>query len=711
MTLNALLAVLREIGRNKVWKGCPGILKELQQSALIELHGHSSTRVRCSDVIDPSDQLFQQIIGQHQDNTEHSSPQSPQSPESEQLLALPLVYASDPLITQTLRKAGMASLLTFRCFERAARIVARDQDPARGHLLCDYLVHQYNAIQWSITEWQALMKVAFVPTYDVSTLVFPYGGIQWGPLRTPTKRVFVALNHRINVSKKKKTGQFGKKGLNRNGRETYQNKMELLSLLADETTEALDVSVANGGRRVGGGVGGATHNELTELLAVPYSMFASSGPKMGSGMNPASNTHTSTTTTHMRSFQASSSLSSTSRHSSLQLRLNAHLCWTRAHILPPIFDKAPAGLLKVLGISQLPSSSLVMRHLKQVAVVWHEQRRLHDYNKHNQVLTTCLQSVVFGCCAVLNHGMHRGLIHLPTVRSCLSRSAFVVMDDGTFALPGSICIDLESPLGELALAPPSYLPVSLHGVLKAAGSSSISGLDPPKVVSKGAPLVQCWDDTVRSLCLSNHLSDVALIAPGDGGRQTIVPAHKLVLALASPAFGTMFGNGGFAESMGGGGGGSAGSAGERGSGGERENHLNRTRTKVHLPEWVHVTALELMLRYVYGCGNPLQSLRPTGDTVTVACSLLRLSDFYDLKHLKSLTEVWLATNDIVDVYNVVSLLTHAYACRATQLVKYAVYCCREMHSVVCETEEWEELDEALKRRVTDVTGKKNKNIK
>jgi hypothetical protein len=328
MTLNALLAVLREIGRNKVWKGCPGILKELQQSALIELHnpGHSSTRVRCSDVIDPSDQLFQQIIGQHQDNQhqdntdpEHSSPQSPQSPESEQLLALPLVYASDPLITQTLRKAGMASLLTFRCFERAACIVARDQEPARGHLLCDYLVHQYNAIQWSITEWQALMKVAFVPTYDVSTLVFPYGGIQWGPLRTPTKRVFVALNHRINVSKKKKTGQFGKKGLNRNGRETYQNKMELLSLLADETTEALDVSVANGGRRVGGGVGGATHNELTELLAVPYSMFASSGPKMGSGMNPASNTQTSTTTTHMRSFQASSSLSSTSRHSTPHL--------------------------------------------------------------------------------------------------------------------------------------------------------------------------------------------------------------------------------------------------------------------------------------------------------------------------------------------------------------------------------------------------------
>ena len=75
-----------------------------------------------------------------------------------------------------------------------------------------------------------------------------------------------------------------------------------------------------GGGGVGGGVGGATHNELTELLAVPYSMFASSGPKMGSGMNPASNTHTSTTTTHMRSFQASSSLSSTSRHSSLQLR-------------------------------------------------------------------------------------------------------------------------------------------------------------------------------------------------------------------------------------------------------------------------------------------------------------------------------------------------------------------------------------------------------
>ena len=82
--------------------------------------------------------------------------------------------------------------------------------------------------------------------------------------------------------------------------------------------------------------------------------------------------------------------------------------------------------------------------------------------------------------------------------------------------------------------------------------------------------------------------------------------------------------------------------------------------------------------------------------------------FLSLDHLKSLCEVWLASSDIVDVYNVVGLLTHAHACKARQLEKFAVYCCREMFSVVSATEEWSALEPALQRRVQNLNAKKNK---
>ena len=126
-----------------------------------------------------------------------------------------------------------------------------------------------------------------------------------------------------------------------------------------------------------------------------------------------------------------------------------------------------------------------------------------------------------------------------------------------------------------------------------------------------------------------------------------------------------------------------------------------------MPEWAGPTAVKLMLTYVYGKEtNPIKLLQPSNTTIPLVCQLLRLSDFYELDHLKSLSEVWFADNDIVDVMNVVGLLTHAHACKARQLEAYAVYCCREMFSVVGKTEDWAALDPGLKKRVLSLDAKK-----
>ena len=148
VTPQALLAILREVGRIKLWKSSAkssknGILTVLRESKIIVLENHgsgggsgggstNSRRVCCSDVVDPNDKLFQQIIGHEQQQQHPEEKQQVENCEHQVLITLPWLYASDPLVTQTLRKAGMASLLTFHCYERAAHIVEIDEDPIRG---------------------------------------------------------------------------------------------------------------------------------------------------------------------------------------------------------------------------------------------------------------------------------------------------------------------------------------------------------------------------------------------------------------------------------------------------------------------------------------------------------------------------------------------------------------------------------------------------
>merc|ERR1712072_953793 len=84
-------------------------------------------------------------------------------------------------------------------------------------------------------------------------------------------------------------------------------------------------------------------------------------------------------------------------------------------------------------------------------------------------------------------------------------------------------------------------------------------------------------------------------------------------------------------------------------------------TTILLDDWVDEKSLELFLKYVYGeAKEDILDGFPVDEITTLYCiNIMRLSDMYFLPHLKSIMECWLSSNDVIDVYNVVSLLTHA----------------------------------------------------
>ena len=71
-------------------------------------------------------------------------------------------------------------------------------------------------------------------------------------------------------------------------------------------------------------------------------------------------------------------------------------------------------------------------------------------------------------------------------------------------------------------------------------------------------------------------------------------------------------------------------------------------------------------------------------------------------HLKELCELYLSADDIVGVYNVLDLLTHAVECRAEQLKVVCLHKARQMHAVVSRTESWTELAPELRELVTNI---------
>ena len=642
MSQDAILHVLRETARLRLWSRWSGrdrvLMRAIAEAKIIVLPGK---RIQCEFCIDPNDLLFRQIVDQDEENVTKTS---------HDLITLPPSYADDPLVVETLRKTGMASLATYSCFYRAARIVAEQRDPSKGKLLCEYLVEHHGRLKsWLPNHWQKILAVPFVPVMDMSNLVYPYVASRGvGP---PSARQLRALNRGLDTARHTGDGR-SKKGLDHRGRENYRNRSSIDALLADETADAMDFH----GTSESGSF--SLSNALQQSLK-----WLSSAP------NPGSFDKEETPRITMISLLGGNP-------SFLCLRLDAHLAWTESRLLPSIFDRAPRSLLKKMRVPHPPPPVVVMRHLRSVSRLWSKAFPTGNIFDVSESLVPCLKGVVLGCCAVIGKAMADSKLQLQTVKCMLSTFPWIITDSGSIVRANAVCVDIEAHLGELALAPPSYLPESLHPVLHAAGSSSITGLDLPKCKVQGKHALGDVSKQIKDLYMNPHLSDVTLsISDGDMQNESSFPAHKLVLAMACPAFTKMF-SGGFSENMG------------------------RGDNNISLPEWSNSEAVKMMLAYIYGKEeDPTKPLKPSNTNIAIMCSLLRLCDFFSLKHLKSLCEVWLADNNIIDVMNVVSLLTHANACKARQLEAHTVACCRQMYAVVSKTEEWMAIDPGLKAKV------------
>jgi hypothetical protein len=215
---------------------------------------------------------------------------------------------------------------------------------------------------------------------------------------------------------------------------------------------------------------------------------------------------------------------------------------------------------------------------------------------------------------------------------------------------------------------------------------------------------------------------------------TAVYAHKLVLALTSPHFATMF-TSGLVE----------------GQGGKQRLPMD---SSVFGPD-----ALRLALCYAYQGELPLTlstdashhhrthtgggggaggvgggrvaPLAPTSEGVSRLLELLLVSDYFEvrplrafwmraprlhrprtlsppapppsqLSHLKQTAERLIVAWDVLQVENVVDVLQHAVGAHASQLKASCVQYMRGMFDVVRETPSWAQLDEALKKEVTEL---------
>jgi len=411
-------------------------------------------------------------------------------------------------------------------------------------------------------------------------------------------------------------------------------------------------------------------------------------------------------------------------HGGVALEADAWLCWTQWPILPRCANTAPVHVLHALGIAHPLPATVCCRHLARVSSEWRERGAAW----RDQLGVPVLQAFSLLCCAhaamqlrgddlisapayargggTLTESLNGQLGARPDVRRALASAPYVVADDGTM-LPGRhVCVDLFADLGPHARAVPNYLTPLVPFLVEVGGALTSSALAAPEVVVS-APnpfesllpkLMLQWDEPA--------FADV--IFEFDGGIEaggTAVYAHKLVLALTSPHFATMF-TSGLVE----------------GQGGKQRLPMD---SSVFGPD-----ALRLALCYAYQGELPLTlstdashhhrthtgggggaggvgggrvaPLAPTSEGVSRLLELLLVSDYFELSHLKQTVERLIVEWDVLQVENVVDVLQHAVGAHASQLKASCVQYMRGMFDVVRETPSWAQLDEALKKEVTEL---------
>lgn len=279
--------------------------------------------------------------------------------------------------------------------------------------------------------------------------------------------------------------------------------------------------------------------------------------------------------------------------------------------------------------------------------------------------------------------------------------------------------------------------LGLVNLFETLGASSASHVSAPRVkVSAGDP-TRGLPGRIQNSYNHRALSDLHFVVAGvEGGSERIVYAHRLVVGLASSTLRALITRGAAASSGGGATRGEAltrvrpreygeddfdededeNDAGTSGGGDDPSVRLLR------LPPWVGWHAALLYVQYLYtgrvggGGGSGRESAEGEGDdggerapplypataeSAQSVCTLLRLADTYVQPHLMELCELYLSAEDIVGVYNVLDLLTHAVQCGAEQLKVVCLHKARQMHAVVARTDAWSGLSPALRALIVE----------
>lgn len=575
------------------------------------------------------------------------------------LLAPPADVVDDPHVLATMRAAGMASVLNGATFLAAAKAVAEHRLVEGGLHLCRVLSERYSKLPWSPAQFLEAFSIPFVPALDArqDSGVFP------AELQLPaTSAVKTLMSHAV----KQRASAGGSK-----------------------------MSRRQGGRHQGGSAGGEggkarglSRAQIEEILSeelgredaerrhdvFPFERLYRQGVDMIKSLPR----HNLEATARKHEFVPLQKQHTTT------LNVNAVTAWTQLLVLPPVFDRAPAQLLARMGCRAINDCLVTARHLRQVCQRFEEVLSAGEQHLVSELSgRTGLQGVVLCCATTISQALWHGPTPQPyrvaPVTHVLSGQRFVVLDEGGVVAASALCLDLADSLTSSTLSVPSYL-VNVRSFLAIAGSTSINDVSAARAVQHGHPPTYERDARLASLRNEPDLSDFHLIS--NSGR--VFFGHKLLFALSSEYWHTMLASG--------------------------LSEASQAVSTIHLPEFMSDDAVDLLMSYVYlGTG-----LTPTMDvserSVITICQLLQCSDVYQMTHLKSICEVWLTSNGIIDVFNVTGLLTHALGCNAPQLTAHCHAICREMFAVVSKTEEWDALPEDARASVLATMTRKSKKM-
>ena len=361
------------------------------------------------------------------------------------------------------------------------------------------------------------------------------------------------------------------------------------------------------------------------------------------------------------------------------------------------------------------------------------------------VSRNALEGLALLCLGGINRLLRCGRVAPAAARRALGNASFIPAalpaSEGsalTIASPTHFCTDLEESLGARALAVPLvFRDLGFVNLFETLGASSASHVSAPRVKVSAADPTRDLPGRIQNSYNHRALSDLHFVVAGVGGSsERVVYAHRLVVGLASSTLCALITRG---AARGGRAGATRGAAalprapkygeddldddddeGDEAAG--RSSGGDPSVRTLRLPPWVGWHAALLYVQYLYTgrvggggvsgrkCaegegddgGERAPSLYPaTAESAQSVCTLLRLADTYVQPHLMELCELYLSAEDIVGVYNVLDLLTHAVQCGAEQLKAVCLHKAREMHAVVTRTDAWGELSPELRALIVE----------